>query len=275
VIEQAVEEWQAFCAEFGRFSAHLNRNRAVNVNSESLREATKHVAQYYFRSIRQSLQQFNLDELVEPLSVAFEALLVLSEGRNSASSYKRHAKAVRKIIPRVTSQLEVQGGGVGPSISSSETDKKILDTLTKLIPSAAQSYQQALFDLADTRRVSFRGAAHELPESLREVLDHLAPDAEVVKSEGFKFEKDHKTGKDLTKPTMKQKVRFVFKARERNATESAAPEDAVKTVDALIADLTRSTYDRGSLSAHQERGKKSAEQLKRYVDVIFHDLLEL
>jgi hypothetical protein len=39
--------------------------------------------------------------------------------------------------------------------------------------------------------------------------------------------------------------------------------------------MTRSTYDRGSLSAHKERGKKSVEQLKRYVDVIFHDLLEL
>jgi hypothetical protein len=72
-----------------------------------------------------------------------------------------------------------------------------------------------------------------------------------------------------------QKVRFIFKARERSPTESAAPEDAANTIDALIADMTRSTHDRGSLSAHKERGKKSVEQLKRYVDVIFHDLLEL
>jgi hypothetical protein len=41
-----------------------------------------------------------------------------------------------------------------------------------------------------------------------------------------------------------------------SATESAVPEDAANTIDALIADMTRSTYDRGSLSAHQERGKK-------------------
>jgi hypothetical protein len=179
----------------------------VNVNSTSLRDATKDIAQLYFRNVRQSLRQFQLDEFIEPLSVAFEALLVLSEGRNSVSSYKRHTRAIQKIIPRVTSQLEVQGDAAGSSISSSDTDQKILRTLADLLPSAAQSYEQALFDLADTKRQSFRGAAHELRESLREVLDHLAPDAEVVKAPGFKLERDR------SKPTMKQKVRFIQGAR--------------------------------------------------------------
>lgn len=269
MIEQAAQEWRALCAAFTQYTAHLDRNNAVNINSATLRDETKRIAQMYFRSVRQSLQQFQLDEFIEPLSVAFEALLVLSEGRNLASSYKKHTKAIRKIIPRVTSQLEVQGGAARPSGNSSETDQKLLRTLADLLPSAAQSYQQALLDLGDTKRLSFRGPAHELRESLREVLDHLAPDAEVVKAPGFKLEKDR------TKPTMKQKVRFIFKARERSATESAAPEDAANTIDALIADMTRSTYDRGSLSSHKERGKKSVEQLKRYVYVIFHDLLEL
>jgi hypothetical protein len=221
VIEQAAQEWRDFCVAFAQYAAHLNGNAAVNVNSVALRNETKHVAQIYFRSIRKLLQQFELNEFVEPLSVAFEALLVLSEGRNSTSSYKKHTKVIRKIIPRLTSQLEVQADGSGGgSPRSSETDLKIFQTLTNLLPSAAQSYQQALLDLADAKRLSFRGPAHELRESLREVLDHLAPDAEVVKAPGFKLEKDR------TKPTMKQKVRFIFKARDRSTTESAAPEDA-------------------------------------------------
>jgi hypothetical protein len=269
VIDQATQEWRALCAAFTQYTAHLNRNDAVNVNSATLRDETKHIAQMYFRNIRQALQQFQLDELIEPLSVAFEALLVLSEGRNPTASYKKHIKTIRKMIPRVSSQLEVQGGASRVEVSSSETDQKILRTLAGLVPSAAQSYQQALLDLAESNRQSFRGTAHELRECLREVLDHFAPDAEVEKSPHFKLEKGR------TKPTMKQKVRFIFRARERSPTESSAPEDAANTVDALIADMTRSTYDRGSLSAHQERGKKGVEQLKRYVDVIFHDLLEL
>jgi hypothetical protein len=110
VIEQAAQEWRDLCAAFTQYTAHLDRNSAVNVNSATLRYETKRIAQMYFRGVRQSLQQFQLDEFVEPLSIAFEALLVLSEGRNLASSYKKHTKVIRKIIPRVTSQLEVQGG---------------------------------------------------------------------------------------------------------------------------------------------------------------------
>jgi hypothetical protein len=122
--------------------------------------------------------------------------------------------------------------------------------------------------MADPRRVSFRGPAHELRESLREVLDHFAPAPDMDKA-GVKLDRDQK------KYTMKQKVRFIFKARERSMTESTVPEDAASTIDEMIASMTRSTYDRGSLSAHQERGKKACEQLKRYVDVVLHDLLEL
>lgn len=269
MIEQAAQAWRELCAAFTQYATHVNRNTAVNVNSAPLRDETKHIAQMYFRGVRQSLQQFQLDEFVEPLSVEFEALLILSEGRNLTSSYKKHIGAIRKIIPRVTSQLEVQGGAVGVNMSSSDTDQKILNTLSGLVPSAAQSYQQALLDLTDVKRVSFRGPAHELRECLREVLDHLAPDADVMKAPGFKPERDR------TKPTMKQKVRFIFKARDLGATVSAVPEDAANTVEALIANMTRSTYDRSSLSAHTEADQRSVEQLKRYVDVIFHDLLEL
>lgn len=58
-----------------------------------------------------------------------------------------------------------------------------------LVPTAALSYQQAIRDLADGGRVSYRGPAAELREVLREVLDHQAPDGEVMKSSDYKPEK--------------------------------------------------------------------------------------
>ena len=58
-------------------------------------------------------------------------------------------------------------------------------------------------------------------------------------------------------------------------TESGVAEKTATVIDEIIADITRSTYGRSSLAAHSERGKKSVEQVKRYVDVLFHDLLEL
>jgi Predicted pPIWI-associating nuclease len=163
----------------------------------------------------------------------------------------------------------MQGGAAVAQASTSPAEQIIINTLAKLVPSAAQSYQQAVIDLADNGRVSFRGPAHELRENLREALDQIAPDDAVMSSPNFKLEAGR------PKPTMKQKVRFIFRARDQSTTESAAPEGAINTIDALIADMTRSIYDHGSLAAHVQRGRRSVEQLKRYVDVIFNDLLEL
>jgi hypothetical protein len=115
------------------------------------------------------------------------------------------------------------------------------------------------------------GPAHELRESLREVLDRFAS-PEEMENAAVKPERNAKADEIYT---MKQKVHFIFKNRERNTTGSAVPENAVNMVEEVVASMTRSTYDRGSLSAHQERGKKACDQLKRYVGVVLHDLLEI
>jgi hypothetical protein len=72
----------------------------------------------------------------------------------------------------------------------------------ELFVAAANSYRQALDDLTNGNRVSYRGTAAELREGVREVVDHLAPDDAVTKATGFKLEKDR------SRPTMKQTARF-------------------------------------------------------------------
>jgi hypothetical protein len=271
VSDRPAEQWRELCDALMTYSDHLNRNDAINVNSQQLRSETRSVAQLYFRGVRHVLLELLLNDFAEQLSMHFEALIVLAEGRNATSSYKRHIRGIRRLIPKVTSQIEIQGAGPANAMSSTENDNKVLDTLRDLVPSAACSYEQAIADVTNPRRVSFRGPAHELREALREVLDRFAS-IEDMENAGVKREKNAR-GDEIY--TMKQKVRFIFKNRERNTTESAVPETAVNMVEEVIASMTRSTYDRGSLSAHQERGRKSCEQLKRYVDVVLHDLLEL
>jgi hypothetical protein len=62
--------------------------------------------------------------------------------------------------------------------------------------------------------MSFREPAAELREVLPEVCDHLAPNADVMNSPGYKPEKDER-GKDRTPLTMKQQVRLIQKARAK------------------------------------------------------------
>src|SRR5690606_22608774 len=127
---------------------------------------------------------------------------------------------------------------------------RIAGTLTSLVPSAGFSYEQACRDLRDPNRLSFRGAAAELSEALREVLDHLAPDKDVMLEEGFKLERDAKT------PTMKQKVRFILKARGKSEAVSAAPEDAVHVGEEKVGDVARALHPRSSISTHDGTTKE-------------------
>jgi hypothetical protein len=266
----AAEEWQAFCAAFADYSAGLNKVQSVHVNSADVKAATKQVAQRYIHRVRPHLLALNFGESVEGIDGAFQSLLELSEGRNLAASYKRHARAVRRTVTTLSGQIEYRlAGAVVDSSGPSKEDAKIIGILSGLVTSAASSYQQAIADLSDEKRVSFKGPAHELREVLREVLDHFAPNAEVVASAGFKFEDG------LTKPTMRQKVRFILAARGRSRKGSEAPEDVTVTVETMIAELTRTVYNTGSAAAHVAQERALIVKLKRYVDVVLMDILEL
>jgi Predicted pPIWI-associating nuclease len=208
---------------------------------------------------------------LQPLDEAFQELLCLSHGRNSRASYKKWLKIIRALVPQITADLALRSGvNKANTSSTSSTEMMIIETLKEIIPSASLSFQQALLDLSDTSRVSLRGTAVELRETLREVLDHFAPDAGVMKAPGFKLEKD-RHGRDRDGPTMRQKVHFILKARERSKAAMATPEDAAETVERGVAELARSTYTLGSVAGN----RTDVLKLKRYVEVVLLDLLEL
>lgn len=104
---------------------------------------------------------------------------------------------------------------------------------------------------------------------LREVLDHLAPDKDVMGSAGFHLEKDR------LNPTMKQKVRYILRLRDVGKTKAATPEDSTVAIDAILGDLTRSVYNLGSLATHVASERKQVAQVKRYIDALLHDILEI
>jgi hypothetical protein len=152
-------------------------------------------------------------------------------------------------------------------IAHTEEDEQIISKLNALVPSAALSYKQAILDLKDDNRVSFRGPALNLREALREILDHLAPDSEVMVAPGYAQEKDR------IGPTMKQKVRFIMK-KKGNRSSSDAPEQAVTAFEEAIAAFTRAVYERSSKATHVASERQTVVQLRRYVVAILHEITE-
>jgi hypothetical protein len=134
---------------------------------------------------------------------------------------------------------------------------------------AESSYEQALRDLSGPPRISYWGSSVELREALREVLDHLAPDADVKAAPGFKLEKDAK------RPTMKQKARFILKARGTPSGAMSTSQDAISVVEESVASLARSTYVRGSVATHIPTTREEVLNLKMYVDPVLAELLKV
>jgi hypothetical protein len=153
------------------------------------------------------------------------------------------------------------------TVAHTEEDEQVIRRLDALVPSAALSYKQAVLDLKDDSRVSFRGPALELREALREILDHLAPDTEVTDAPGY-IEEKGRTG-----PTMKQKVRYIMKKKGRRSA-SDAPEQTVTAFEESIAALTRAIYERSSRATHVASERQTVVQLRRYVVAILHEIIE-
>jgi hypothetical protein len=262
-------EWQSLADSFDAFARRLEKTRTVNVNAKPIRSDAVETAQHYFRYCRPMLLELHLDTEVSTLDAGFQGLILLASGKNALSTYKKHLKSIRRAIPQVTTQIELSHSAGKAGSDTSAEDMRVIKTLEGLVPSAALSYRQAIIDLSDDKRLSFRGPALELREALRETLDHLAPDTEVKAMPGFALEKDQKG------PTMKQKVRFILKARGQSKSASVVPEQSTTTVEEMVGSLTRSIYTLSSVATHVASERKAVIQIRRYVVAALHDILEL
>jgi hypothetical protein len=261
--------WREFCDAFTGIATKILRSTSVNINAASLRDGVKSISKQYMQQARPALARNGFEQELAVLDEHFKRLHELAEGNNQARSYKWRITAVRKALPKINSRLEMEFASSNEAGQFTPTQTQIKETLSDLVPTAGLSYQQALQDLADDARVSYRGPATELREVLREILDHLAPDADVMGVEGFKLEKDR------TKPTMKQKVRFILKARGLGSTSSEPPERAAEAIDSIVGSLARSAYNFGSVVTHVAGERQAVVQLSRYVEAVLSHLLEL
>lgn len=243
--------------------------KAININSKTLKTNVIETVKVYFSDYRNYLKERDLgDDLIGFVDEHMQELMRLAQGNNSKKSFAIKLKE----IDRVIKELSVKDVSIAakPRVKIGESENAIISTLEAIVPSASLSYKQAIFDLAGSEpKFSYRGTATELRESLRETLDHLAPDSNVTGEAGFKFETDQ------TKPTMKQKVRYILKQREVNETMRAPTEKSTEMVDELLGQIARATYSRASLSTHLKTTKAEVLKVKRCVDLVLHELLEI
>lgn len=254
--------------QIATLSRAANSGRSKYLSVAEAQPVARMIATTYFESLRADLDTVKSRAgLVDEIDFVIQNILQLASGIREKQAYIGQLNELRPYLLEATIDLMKARGA--PALVLSQTERAILDTLTALLPSSAGSYEQALRDIAQGARVSWRGTASELRETLREVIDYLAPDAKVSASPNFQLEAHQ------NRPTQKQKVRYILKARRSSGAAVAVAETSLATVDEAVAALARSTYQRGSASTHTSTTGKEIKSLKRYVDALLAELLEV
>lgn len=270
----ATEVWAEWWRRLDALKTAISRlSTKLTISSAPLRDDARGVVQFYFRQVRGELDALGIEPgRIDEIDQKMQHMIELAAGVNRKSTYLRIIRDLGTLRAPLTTVIEIRANtnsAPPPSVLLSQVEATILQTLEKLIPLTALSYRQAIQDLADQKRYSYRGVAAEFREVLREVLDHLAPDEDVMKAPGFKLDRDQ------TKPTMKQKAVFILKARGLNDTQRKPATDAIAIIEGAVGSLARATYNVGSLATHISSERAEVLTFKGYADAVVGQLLEI
>ena len=270
--EEDFRKWESLWERLDSFGATLSRSRARNVNASSVRHEARDIVIGYFREVKAALHRLGVtNATVGTLESEMQRLIGLAAGKNSKASYQKVIRNIRGERIEIETGLEFLIGPATPQhrFELGGTEAAILSTLRTMLPDAATSYEQVLLDIQDNRRVNYRGTAANLREVVREALDHLAPDDDVMNSTGFRLEQGQ------IRPTMKQKVRFILRARRAGESTRRTVEDSLQHLDENIASLGRSVYTRGATDVHTSRPREEVLNFKGYADAVLAELLSI
>ncbi len=276
MLPQDITRWDTFVNNVTRLRQRVNASRAVNVNSQVQRTSARELAQDYFRNIRPELRRLAIpDSNITDLDYLLTRLLRLSSSPNAKSTYLALLQSTQSTVEAVEIQRELRIGEISfeaqneTKYQSSDRETLIYETLLKIVPTAGRSYRQALIDLSDNGRVSYRGPANDLREALREIVDRLAPDSDVEGMEGFKYEKDQ------TKPTRQQKVRFILRSRGLSAKEVKIPATLIEIIEDRVAVIASTTFTDANIVAHVQVEREQVIRIKDEVDFVLSEILEI
>ncbi len=252
------------------FEREISQLRAATVTREALLKAARQIVDDYFRQTRiqisaggvEDSELFTLDDLLQ-------RLLEATHRRTPTPIFKKLLKDVRSGCFEVEKRLLAAAGAQNAGTAGDLVDRRIVDTLKTLLPSAALAYEQGLLDLTATNRLSWRGPATDFREALRETLDHLAPDKAVTGQTGYKQEPN------TNGPTMKQKVRYILRQRSKGDKIVESSEAAVASVDAILGTFVRSVYSRSSVSTHTPTNRDEVIRVRDFVKLALCELLEI
>jgi hypothetical protein len=265
-----LDDFRDYQRSIDAFDREIGQLRAATVTREAFLQPAQKIVDDYFRRTRiQLLAGGVTDEDLSVLDDLLQRLLEATHRRTPTPAFKRIVKGVKSACFEMEKRILASAGAQSAATVGDTVDRRIIDTLKNLLPSAALAYEQGLLDLSTANRLSWRGPATDFREALRETLDHLAPDKAVTGQTGYKPEPN------TNGPTMKQKVRYVLRQRSKAKMIVDSSESAVESVDAIVGTFVRSVYTRSSISTHTPTNRDEVIRVRDFVRLSLCELLEI
>jgi len=264
-VPDALEALTQITDQLNSLSQTIARPKPKTITPAAVQPITSAIARTYFEAIRPELRSSGVrPELVQELDNRLQALLSLASAARDRTAYAELPKLSARLLDATVELMKAKGD---QRLVLSPTEQEILRKLAEVSPVCADSYEQALRDIAHGVRVSWRGTATEMREVLREVMHHYAPDDQVTAAPGYANEDGQ------SRPTQRQRVRFIL-ARRRTPTEAIEQaEGTLDTVEGLVSQLARTTYKRMNASTHGSTGLSEVRNLQRYMAALLGEIL--
>lgn len=253
-------------SQLERLLRSVAKGRSLQINTPEEIAHVRAVVTTWFQACKpyaliQGLSDSNIAAVDEPL----DQCLKLTFTRSKRKVYSRCLRAAcRAFQQNILYPLSLQP----PRGALTVTANEVYARLNKVAVSLAESYRQVHADLADKSRISFRGTAGELRETLRELLELLAPDEKVKAQSWYSAVEGRKD------PTHQQRAKYVLEQRGSGSKPLEVANRAVSLIEDGLSKLVRDMYSRTSAAAHTGKDIEEVQRMLRHFDALVYDLCE-
>lgn len=240
----------------------LGRRKAVHINSPEEISRVRAVVTTWFEGLRpaatsQGVKTENLEAVDAPLRRCMELTLQRSPRNSYRASIRAASKQFKRLILLpLTTQTTTSSLGFSSEL--------VAQKLSQVSPVLAAGYRQVHRDLADKGRLSYKGTANELRETLREVLERLAPDEQVRTQPWYKPLKE--------RPTHQQRAQYILERRSVGSKVHDVASRSLSVVEEGLSHLVRDMFSRTAAAAHTTQDIEEMTRLVQYFDALICDL---
>jgi hypothetical protein len=159
-----------------------------------------------------------------------------------------------------------------PQKTPAGRDDQVATRLRRVDPELADGYEQAVLDIENTDRMSYRGPAAELREVLTGVLHTLAPNDQVEATDWYREARRSGSRKETT-PTRAERTKFILRSRAKGSASTEAAESYMTSVEERLGSVVNATYKRGSAATHGGTEREELVNLLPYINALLRELL--